>query len=115
MNPRKTLNVKCQLEAALAGVQIELSKAKRGEEAIDSIDRLYLIFNQLSAMIETLCSESPVPVWGLWRIVTDTWPFQSKLSEQIVASELAYEKLINRKEGNHPQANQSTGDATMPK
>ena len=57
------------------------------EEELSSFAR------ELNRMHEAVEKRQKLEVPGLWRIVTDMWPYTSLLRQKIVEAELAYEKL----------------------
>lgn len=93
MNPQQIEKVRHQLETALSGVTIELGEIAAGKTSISSTDELNFIAHKLREMLENLNVGKKIEVSGLWRIVIDTWPYTSKLRQQIVEAELSYERL----------------------
>lgn len=93
MNTQQTQKVRLQLENALAGVVNELAEIAAGKPSVSTKSELDFIGAKLREMLASLTIETKIETPGLWRIVTDTWPYTNKLRQQIVEAELDYERL----------------------
>ncbi len=81
------------LNEALLGVN--QARNEWAENPLDFTDEeeLASFYHKLSEMKDSLDKNEPVNIFGLWRIVTDRWPFTDKLRNKIVEAELEYERL----------------------
>lgn len=90
---QQTQRVQMKLQEALDGVQAELSKAQSGLSTLDSEANLRWIAAGLETMLRALVkSEKPEPP-GIWRVVTDTWPFADPLRKIVIEAEYDYQRL----------------------
>jgi len=88
----KTEKVRQQLEAALAGVSLELQKGADGGPSVSSERELRLIQIELREMLESLNRGAKRKIPGLWRLIIDTWPYDNELRHAIVEAEFNYER-----------------------
>lgn len=81
------------LETALTGVETEIRNCIAGQPSVSNKQELEFIAIKLREMLNSIAIEQKIEVPGLWRIVTDTWPYTHMLRQQIVEAEYAYERL----------------------
>ena len=94
MSPnRRREQIRRQLADALEHVEAELTKCRCGQDAIDSEQRLVIVAEGLEMMLSSLTQPTRPEPPGLWRIVTDTWPYDSPLARKVVDAEYAYQRL----------------------
>jgi hypothetical protein len=91
--PLKTNKVKILLKDALHGVQ--QAQAAWVDSPLDftTEEELAYFAQELGRMIATIEKGQKSEVPGLWRIVTDMWPYTNQLRQKIVEAELSFEKL----------------------
>lgn len=93
----KTKRTIALLNKAAESIRLEIEKASRGEEAVDCTDNLINIANSINEMIANLEGGNIPPKEkrsiGLWRLVTDTWPYNAEISRIVVEAELSYDRL----------------------
>lgn len=92
-NP-KSEKVKALLQEALDGVQ--QAESSWDESPLDFTTKAELasFAQELEQMLKAVDVQEKRDIPGLWRIVTDTWPYTNHLRQKIVEAELAFEKLI---------------------
>lgn len=82
----------------LDGIEDEIKKIERGEEALDDFVRLEFIKSvlremQSSLVLENLSETSAIEP-NIARIVIDSWPINHPLGEQICQIEYRYKRLF---------------------
>jgi len=85
------------IEEAICGVQQEISKARQGLEALDSLQHLEYIALKLDELRSVLSRPDwetlPRPKPGIARLVVDTWPLHEALGDKIAQIEYDYQRL----------------------
>jgi len=84
---------KILLEEALNGIQQAQSAWSDSPLDFTTEEELATFAQALSLMLVALDKGEKRDIPGLWRIVTDMWPYTNKLRQKIVEAELAFEKL----------------------
>lgn len=90
---QKIEKTKSLLKDALKGVQQAQSDWNNSPLDFTTEEELSSFAGELNRMLEAIENRQRVAVPGLWRIVTDMWPYTNSLRQKIVEAELAYEKL----------------------
>ena len=80
------------LREAFEGVQEARCDWKNSPLEFTTEEELSSFAEELNLMLEAVESRQIREVPGLWRIVTDVWPYTSTLRQKIVEAELSYEK-----------------------
>jgi hypothetical protein len=91
--PNKIIKALNLLREALYAVQEAQAAWDISPLEFTSQSELNHIASDLNRMIEALETGRRIETPGLWRVVTDTWPFTNQLAVKIVEAELAYQKL----------------------
>ncbi|HBB87749.1 MAG TPA: hypothetical protein DC047_09055 [Blastocatellia bacterium] len=90
---QQTQKVRQQLERAMIGVEAELGEIANGKPSVSTRRELEFIAASLREMLESLSLNRIIEVPGLWRVITDTWPYTNELGQQIVEAEYSYQHL----------------------
>lgn len=91
-NP-KSEKVKTLLQEALDGVHQAESSWVESPLDFTTKAELASFAHELEQMLKAVDVQEKRDVPGLWRIVTDMWPYTNHLRQKIVEAELAFEKL----------------------
>ncbi|MFF4506636.1 hypothetical protein [Streptomyces sp. NPDC001401] len=83
-------------ERALSGVDEELERHATGQGSVSSAGQLTWIRSQLTRIADQLASPELPPkeqrACGVGRVITDSWPCDSRLSAAILEAEQLYLK-----------------------
>jgi hypothetical protein len=95
--PRTLRSVASAAERAAVDIDVELQKAQKGQDAIDSLRNLTVIASRLAEIVTMLrqgcvsCDDGARGTIG--RLVVDTWPLRHPLGERLIEVEYDFERL----------------------